>query len=406
MKRRTIAIALLVNIGLFTSCGSDDDATTTTTAEVEAPATYAFSRDGASSVSFSGQLTRIKMAEELFDALKTGTETEADLLSMYDHAEDDQDFSETELNESDKQLKSKTAFSTDFFSTNIADVSEIRAKYDELITEQATNYATWDTAATATVAGYMDETDGTRRYFNENGVESNQFFAKALIGGLNVDQILNNYLSVNVLDTGINVENNNDGVLETGKNYTTMEHKWDEAYGYLFANEPDPTTFTTDIVGQLLNNYLKKVNDDEDFAGLTQEVYDAFKLGRAAIVAKNYTVRNAQANIIRQLISKVVAVRAVYYLQQGKVKLASDKADAFHDLSEGLGFVYSLMYTRESAEVEGSYFTFDEVDGYITDIAETDNGFWQEEEAFADLLDEVSNEIAAKFDFTVGEARN
>ena len=107
--------------------------------------------------------------------------------------------------------------------------------------------------------------------------------------------------------------------VEEGKSYTTMEHKWDEAYCYLFgvsSDESDPlATLGEDA---FLNKYLSRVERDSDFEGIAQQVFDAFKLGRAAIVAGDYSVRDEQANIIRELISKVIAVRAVYYLQQGK----------------------------------------------------------------------------------------
>ena len=64
------------------------------------------------------------------------------------------------------------------------------------------------------------------------------------------------------------------------------------------------------------------------------------------------------------------------------------------------------MFTREDSSAEGSYFTFDEVDGYVTKIAETNNGLWQDEEVLSEVLDEISAEIAAKFSFTVAQARN
>ncbi len=48
------------------------------------------------------------------------------------------------------------------------------------------------------------------------------------------DQILNNYLSPAVLDAGDNVTKNDNDILADGKDYTTMEHKWDEAFGYLY----------------------------------------------------------------------------------------------------------------------------------------------------------------------------
>ena len=50
---------------------------------VSAPATYTFDRSGATSVSYGGQTTRIKMAKELSSALKVNTNTEVQLDNMY-----------------------------------------------------------------------------------------------------------------------------------------------------------------------------------------------------------------------------------------------------------------------------------------------------------------------------------
>ncbi|WP_417237481.1 DUF4856 domain-containing protein, partial [Bizionia paragorgiae] len=238
------------------------------------------------------------------------------------------------------------------------------------------------------------------RYINGKGVELNQIFVKSLIGGLMVDQMLNNYLGTAVLDAGSNVTNNDNDVVEEGKNYTTMEHKWDEAYGYLYGNEANPAepVLETD---KFLNEYLAKVNGDNDFAGIADDIYNAFKLGRAAIVAKNYDVRNEQAEIIREKISNVIAIRGVYYLQQGKNLWATDKAAAFHAISEGLGFIYSLQFTRKNNAKE-AYFTKSEVEGLLEDLLGTGNGLW--EDTTPATLDTVSETIAAKFSFTVTEA--
>jgi hypothetical protein len=52
-----------------------------------------------------------------------------------------------------------------------------------------------------------------------------------------LDQVVNNYLSKLKLDAGSNVSNNTNKVVESGKTYTTMEHAWDEAYGYIYGND-------------------------------------------------------------------------------------------------------------------------------------------------------------------------
>jgi hypothetical protein len=57
---------------------------------------------------------------------------------------------------------------------------------------------------------------------------------KGMMGASFMDQIVNNYLSKNKLDEGTSKVNNTNKIVENGKTYTTMEHTWDEAYGYIY----------------------------------------------------------------------------------------------------------------------------------------------------------------------------
>jgi hypothetical protein len=287
-------------------------------------------------------------------------------------------------------------------SSNATLAAIIKEDFDSWIEDQATNvFPNWSATASAGNAGQLQQAGGgSIRYINGKGFELNQVVSKGLIGGLMTDQILNNYLSPAVLDEGSNRENNNNDVVEDGKSYTTMEHKWDEAFGYLYGAEEDASM---PVLGadSFLNNYLNRLENDEDFAGIAQTVFNAFKLGRAAIVAKDYDLRDAQAQIIKENLSKVSAVRAVHYLQAGKVKInEGDMASAFHQLSEGFGFIYSLQFTRQP-NTSTPYFTNAEVAAYIAELSQG-NGFW---DVTPETLDTISEEIAARFNFTV-EAAN
>ncbi|WP_147676412.1 DUF4856 domain-containing protein [Algibacter pacificus] len=396
MKKLTLS--LLVVSALFQSCSSDDDGGN----QVVAPATYSFERGGASSVSFSGQTTRILMAEEVVAALKDNTKTEAQIDAMFAHTADANDFSDADLNASGKNVRGKVAASTDFYSANTTGSNEIKADFDEWIASQVSDvFPKWSYVAVAGQAGNLQQAGGgTVRYVNGKGLEYNQAFAKGLIGGLMMDQILNNYLSPAVLDAGNNIENNDNGVLEEGKTYTTMEHKWDEAFGYLYGNEADITNPVLEA-DQFLSEYIDRVEKDSDFAGIATNVYNAFKLGRAAIVAGDYGVRDAQAEIIKENLSIIPAVRAVFYLQAGKTSLEVDKAKAFHALSEAYGFIYSLQFTRKP-NATTPYLSKTEVDAYLAELMEG-NGFWDVTE---ETLDTISAEISAEFGFTTEEAAN
>ncbi|MFD2550435.1 DUF4856 domain-containing protein [Bizionia sediminis] len=400
MKKLFMAAGLTAMI--LTSCSSDDDNNTPVVDNgVVAPVTYTFERNGASTVSFSGQTTRILMANELASALKDNAKTEAELDAMFAHVEGEADFSDPDLNASNKNIRSKVAASTDFFSANVTVANAIKTDFDTWIANQVSEvYPNWNQPATAGVPGSIQELNNSSvRYVDAKGLELNQAVAKGLIGGLMADQILNNYLSTSVLDAGSNTANNTNKVLEEGKTYTTMEHKWDEAYGYLYGAEDNPSVPVLGADG-FLNKYLSRVDNDSDFAGIADDIYKAFKLGRAAIVANNYDVRDQQAQIIREKVSKVIAIRGVYYLQAGKDKIAAgDMGSAFHQLSEGFGFIYSLQFTRKPNTNE-PYFTHEEVMGYINELL-AGNGFW---DVTAETLDMISDEIAARFNFSVANA--
>ena len=390
-------LSLLAIVCFFSSCSNDDDSPAPNP-DVVAPATYSFLRDGSKSVSYSGQSTRIVMGEEFISALKDPSKTEMQLDGMFTNTGNY--FEADSLNESSKSIRSKVAASADFYAANATDASAIKSTFDSWIAEQVNDvYPNWDEVAVAGQSGQIQEAGGgSTRYVNGKGLELNQAIAKSIIGALMTDQMLNNYLSPAVLDAGTNVEDNNAVVLAEDKNYTTMEHKWDEAFGYLYGT--DDQTNPQLNQDSFLNKYLSRVEGDADYAGIAQDIYDAFKLGRAAIVANDYTVRDEQAAIIRDNVSKVIAIRSIYYLQQGKLaRISGDNASAFHDLSEGFGFIYSLQFTRRS-DSNAPYFTKDEVEGFISQLM-ADNGFWDVTEG---TLNGISETIADRFDLSVTEA--
>ncbi|WP_299320373.1 DUF4856 domain-containing protein [uncultured Maribacter sp.] len=414
MKKNLFVLSSIASL-LFISCSSDDDSLELTTCEdgdcdpvettIDNPDSYVFTRDNESTVSFDGQTTRLKMGSEILSALTDVTLTSDQILSMYAHEEGANDFEEIELNASDKSVKSKTAASADFFSTNATDQTLIRADFDGFITAQVNEvFPNWEVAAAEGTAGQIADGSSTR-YINAQGLEYNQAFNKGLIGALTLDQIVNNYLSTAVLDEGDNRADNDANVVAEGKTYTNMEHKWDEAYGYVYGLNADAANPNDDLgADSFLNKYVGRVEGDDDFAGIADEIFQAFKLGRAAIVAKQYDVRDAQAEIIREKLSEVIGIRAVYYLQQGKNSLDQETPDyggAFHDLSEGYGFVYSLQFTRKTNSTD-PYFTKEEVDAFLVDIMDDgENGLWNVEAA---TLDAISTDISGRFSFTLEQA--
>lgn len=429
MKKLTFALLVFSGV-LFVSCDADDNDNPMEVATcsdgmmngdetaidcggscepcedaVDNPATYSFTRGGENTVSFSGQTTRLQMGEEIVAALLDPTTTAAALAAMFAHVEGELNFQDMALNESDKNMRSKTAASADFFSSNATDQALIRNDFDFWLAAQVNEiFPNWQVVATAGVAGQLPDGSATR-YVNGKGLEYDQLWTKGLIGALAADQILNNYLSPAVLDAGSNIADNDAGMVVAGESYTDMEHKWDEAYGYVYGLNADAANPNADLgADSFLNKYIGRVEGDDDFAGIADDIFQAFKLGRAAIVDKQYDVRDAQAEIIKQKISEMIGIRAIYYLQQARPSLTSENpayGTAFHDLSEGYGFIYSLQFTRKPNSND-PYFTKAEVDAFLIDLMDDGpNGLWDVQDA---TLESMATDIAARFDFTLEAA--
>ena len=371
---KKVILSLAVFSTLLFSC-SDDDLVVDDSVVVEAPDTYTFTREGETTVSFGGQTARLEMAASLMGQLNSENVLASDLLTMFN---DGTGFGDSTLDDSGKKLGNKTAAYGD--ESVVEDIRAFITVYADVVS------TSFSTDAKAGVAGSHTGAGGRTVRINGKGMELNQVFAKSLIGALVMDQVAYGYLSATKI--GDAVEN---VALEDGKNYTKMEHHFDEGFGYVYGQESDITAAASpDGSGVLFAKYLKKVNASEE-PGIATEIYDAFKMGRAAIVANDSEVRDAQAEIVKTKMSRVILHKAAYYLRgaaEAKSAAAVDYADYFHGLSEGYGFVLSLQFTYDQNGV--SYFSHAEVDTMLTAL-EAGNGFW-------DITPEELNAMAAQIE--------
>lgn len=399
MTLNKILLSTLIVTGLtITSCSNEDMSTPDQTNKYAVPATYAFERNNATTVDFSGQSSRLLMLEEMGNSIKVaatnGTEVSQSALSqMYSNTNNA--FTNASLNTSGKQLKDKTAASKDYFQLFLGGGSTTEKLNVQSLFEtqlNLANLASRGATASAGVAGvYLDGT--SKRLFAANGLEPQQVMLKGMMGAVFIDQIVNGYLSKNKLDEGTNKINNTNKVLAEGNTYTTMEHFWDEGYGYIYG--VDGTKFWS--------SYIDQVNADVDFNTVKLDIDLAFRTGRAAIVANDYVTRDAQIDLIKAKLALIPAVRAVYYLQEGKGKLTVDKgAKAFHGLSEAYSFILSLRYTNKPG-TDSPYFSKVEVDAMLNSMVSGTNGLWDIDN-LAPKLDTLSEQIAARFGFTVTQA--
>ena len=368
--KKLFYLSLLISLGLFTGCDKDDDIN-----EVTAPATYTFERDGASTVSFSGQTCRLQMATDIYNKMNdVDAASISEFITMFnDGTGFDYDYT------CGKNVGGKTAASPTASSI-------VKSQFEDMFTKLVNEvYPNWTAQASVGISGQITTSGGSVYQVDGKGLEIDQAFIKGLMGAMVVDQITNNYLTPSKLGSSTN--NQTDG-LGSGE-YTNMEHYWDEGYGYLYGynnlhigGTDNNANGPAEGKGVLLNKYLKKLNNGSH-PGIANTIYDAFKLGRAAIVAGDYNLRDDQAFIIKENVDKIIAQKAYDYLSGGAQTILSgaDREDSFHGLSEGYGFVLSLQFTN--------YFSTDEVNNMLNQMMEGD-GFW---DISADELNSMASQI-------------
>lgn len=328
---------------------------------------------GATTVDFSGQTTRISMLSELDGYIRKGTTTALSAATMQQMFENKNNpFSDTKLNgATDKVIASKTAQS---FSAAGADVE--RQRFIGYFTQLERISMLNGQTAEQGKAGLL----GGKRLVDEKGFEYGQFVQKGLMGAMMLDQICNIYL-------GTEKQSADNTAKADGKNYTALEHHWDEAYGYLTKNEmypmKDPAN-PSKYLESYLGGYVRQVG--EAAGGNPEAIYLAFLKGRAAIVNNDMPTRDEQIAFIRTEMEKAVATVAVSYLN--KSMKSTDPASKFHELSEGTGFVYALRFAH-NAKINAS--KSDELLNILT--GKTD-GFWSLTNTD---LESVRDQIAGAF---------
>ena len=363
------------------------------------PEEYSFSRNGISTVYYTGQTARLKMATELKFTMNDISYTQEQLDAMFNFGTG---FIDSTLDESGKNIGSKTAASPVASAT----VKPMFDQWIEEFTAVVVPAVLADRAASSGIAGIYTETDGSRTVkVTAKGFELNQIFSKGLIGALQLDQIINNYLSFSKLNGG---REGNDNLVfeytypgEADPTITRMEHNWDEAFGYLngldsqFKSGLGDTVTGKDTTN--LNYYLNKVNSQENEEGISDKIYASFIAGRAAIVNKDYEQRDYQAAIIATELSKVVGYKAQSYLIDGAEHITNgDWAAALHALSEAYGFILGLQFTKDATAT--AYMSNQEVNDLLERLAAGDGGFW---ERTPDQLIAMAEEVAAATGLTL-----
>lgn len=300
---------------------------------------YEFMRNGESSVAYSGQIERLDMLTEMgaymsaANALGTSV-SETQLHQMF---KNEGGFEGTYAkNLFSKCFPADQQFYLDMMSEMaVASNSTVNAKpgIAGVLNEE------YPAAGSASSAGYL---------VNENGLEYKQVIEKGLMGAVFFYQASEVYFGVDYM----NMDGSDNNELSEGKNYTSMEHHYDEAFGYFgVATDFSDADVTKDASrGRFWGKYcIERHTDGDDYGmpGVNGRIMRAFIDGREAVVSKDYTARNES---IQQVINEwemVIANTAANYFKRSLSEENNPTYKQHHYLSEGIAFMMALQYHQK-----------------------------------------------------------
>lgn len=312
------------------------------------PATYAFlGADGLSSVDYGGQTVRNLLIADIQSAARAAGQasysgnglTENDILKYFTHVDAD-------------SLDIRTSLSgapvTDRLQTKYVQISAAKSLHDKISSATVIGYGknATDLIKDWTAQIVANSQDSAKRktaeaYLDSNGVDLSQLISKVSAGAVALYQGTGVYLK------DVTTKNNTD--LVSGKNYTQMEHVWDEAFGYFGAARDYGTNYTDDEMNSAATSYKDSNGDGKiDFRseynfsmmgrytarrdrGLSQDwsgdAFKAFVKGRALISAKaSADSIAAQRAIAAEVWEKTYASNVIAYIKVTKSALADTSA--------------------------------------------------------------------------------
>lgn len=218
--------------------------------------------------------------------------------------------------------------------------------------------------------GIVQVSNDEQRLVNEKGVELGQVIQKMMIGALQVSNI--DYFLMKSLTA------DNQTVVR-GKNCTEMEYYWDIAWGYIGSINADPDR----ISPLFLANYIEKESVGmKGLENINVAVYHAFRTGRKAVVDSHPEEVKKQVAEIRKLLSKMLVLRTMYYLNESS-KILRQKSGKelneqyFHNMGEALGFILALPFVKNE---KGEYFmTMDQAKELYDELTYGEKGIWDKE---------------------------
>ena len=375
-----IAVLLLVTSLFLIGCGDDETdeedivleegTVAEGSTQIEVPSAYVFDsrfEEGKSSVSYSGQTVRNLLLQDLkvlIDSLgKDGAQPVAvqDMLDLYAY---DDALNLQSLSTAGAMSVKESRYSSISTGKNLSGkisgdvVIGYNRTADDLVREwfQVIADNSQDPAKLGTPAVYTDD----------NGVDLTQMINKVLIGAVPYYQATGVYLN------GL-LERDNSEARDGTDPYTSMEHGWDEAFGY-FGAARDYFRYTDEQLAGKVGDFTFDSNGDgsidfkseynfglsrnagkRDKGGsgvdFTQEIFTAFLNGRTLITNQGTVVDiTEQRQLAANGMEKVIAATVVHYVNDtlsDMSKLGTNEENRVNlnkHWAEMKGFTVALQY--------------------------------------------------------------
>ncbi len=216
-----------------------------------------------------------------------------------------------------------------------------------------------------------------KRYVNTRGVETVQLIKKGLIGALQLSQF-NNALMAGAMGA---------------KTAEARKAAVDKAVKYLLGTKELKTRDEYKKDGNAFGKYMISVAGSEKYKDIDKKIVETIETAYANVDKKEeYTKALLDLN---KYVVTVVAFRAVHYMAKYTPKVRENfDGESVHELSEGLGFAYSLQFAYKP---HGQYHLSAEEAKKITEV-----NLWSEEGK--KFVEEQAEVIAKRLGFEVKDA--
>ncbi|MBS9774325.1 MAG: DUF4856 domain-containing protein [Tenacibaculum sp.] len=223
-----------------------------------------------------------------------------------------------------------------------------------------------------------------KRFLNAKGIEVEQLIKKGLIGAFQ----LNGFNNALMLGVQVKEAKERKEALDKAVSYILGDYKGEPKSKDQFKAE-----------GNSFGKYMVSVSKSTKYKDIDSKIYETIKV--ASKNTNEAKVYNAALLELNDYVTKVVAFRGVHYLAKYGEKIKEKNGFTghnVHELSEGLGFAYSLQFAY-NGKTHGYYLTSEEAKEFST------VNLWDEAEGKTSVLAKGSEKIAKLFGFTVEEAK-